>query len=71
MFISDIRFTDPWAKRRTGRRCAGAANGEMSSGVHRCVATCDDEMSRRRRSQIDGAEEDDVELEPRVAELLR
>ncbi|KAL6984778.1 hypothetical protein U1Q18_018157, partial [Sarracenia purpurea var. burkii] len=58
-------------ERRTGRRCAGASNGEMSSGVHRCVAACDDEMSRRQRSQIDGAEEDDAELEPRVVRLLR
>ncbi|KAL6992474.1 hypothetical protein U1Q18_010583, partial [Sarracenia purpurea var. burkii] len=56
--------------RRTVRRCAGAANGEMSSSVHWCVAACGDEMSRRRRSQIDGAEEDDAELEPGVVGLL-
>ncbi|KAL6977134.1 hypothetical protein U1Q18_025929 [Sarracenia purpurea var. burkii] len=42
-------------------RCAGVANDEMSSGVHRCVAACGGEMSRRRRSQIDGVEEDDAE----------
>ncbi|KAL6967960.1 hypothetical protein U1Q18_033763 [Sarracenia purpurea var. burkii] len=57
--------------RRTGRRCAGVANDEMSSGVHRCVAVCGDEMSRRRRSQIDGAKEDDAELEPGITGLLR
>ncbi|KAL6982708.1 hypothetical protein U1Q18_016096 [Sarracenia purpurea var. burkii] len=36
----------------------------------RCVAACGDEMSRRRRSQIDDAKEDDVELESGIVGLL-
>ncbi|KAL6955300.1 hypothetical protein U1Q18_043638, partial [Sarracenia purpurea var. burkii] len=57
--------------RRAGRRCAGAENGEMSSGVHWCMAACGGEMSRKQRSQIDGAEEDDADLKPGVVGLLR
>ncbi|KAL6955599.1 hypothetical protein U1Q18_015765 [Sarracenia purpurea var. burkii] len=57
--------------RHAGQRCAEAANGEMSSRVHWCVAACSGEMSRRWRSQIDDAEEDDAKLEPGVAGLLR
>ncbi|KAL7001252.1 hypothetical protein U1Q18_002404, partial [Sarracenia purpurea var. burkii] len=32
---------------------------------------CGGEMIRIQRSQIDGAEEDDAELKPRIAGLLR